>query len=244
MPIKYPLGLLFLISQISLAQPPSNPKPSSDLSSPSLAMHGRLPRYFRSGPPIAEELAAARAGAAPKNIQWKGLRFLVHDADSLKDITNSGAEAIYEKLSCNADLVVLGKVMANTSHLSFWGTVYTDYLFHVESIWRAKPLNTNPPSLNQQIIITKPGGALLVNGDPVSFEFEGFPELKPGITYIQFVKLIPESLAYQSINEYSTLEANGEDWSLIRGSSRIKIPRLNQDGIRVSVSNWTKSCKD
>lgn len=135
MPIRYQMLLLFLMNQISLAQPLSNLKPSSDLSSPSLAMHGRLPRYFRSGPPIAEELAAARAGAASKNIQWKGLRFLVHDADSLKSITNSGAEAIYEKLSCNADLVVLGKVTANASHLSSWGSVYTDYLFQVEAIW-------------------------------------------------------------------------------------------------------------
>ena len=169
-----------------------------DLNSPALSANAQLPKYFRSGPPLAESLANARSGAAARGIAWKGLQFIMYDAENLAGFTSAGAVQRYQRLACQADGVVIGHTNRAAPHLSAFGTVYSDYEVVVDT-W----LKTNPKSLTgpiPAIVVTRPGGSLTVANDPVSFEYEGFPELKGELlTFNSFSTFPPASPIKRSI---------------------------------------------
>src|SRR4051812_19513440 len=93
-----------LVGGVSLiAQTTSPPPADADLTAPALQSHSHLPRYFRAGGQIKQELAEARAGAAQRGIPWKGLSFVVNDAENLGGLTPAITQQIYQKLACQAD---------------------------------------------------------------------------------------------------------------------------------------------
>ncbi len=211
-----------------------------DLKSPVLSANAQLPKYFRSGPPLAETLATARSGAAARGIEWKGLQFIMYDAENLAGFTSTGAIQRYKKLACQADGVVIGHTNRTAPHLSAFGTVYTDYEVVVDA-W----LKTNPKAMTgpiPAIVVSRPGGSLTVANDPVSFEYEGFPELKGGATYLQFLQYIPASLAYQAIDPFSTLISLGNEWVVARGSSSVPVPGLGRGALETELRTWLKAC--
>jgi len=114
--------------------------------------------------------------------------------------------------------------------------VYSDYIFAVDEIF----LNNLP---KPEIVLTRPGGALLVNGDSVSFRFENSPELKPGQQYLQFLRLIPQSSAYGALDSFSTLRRNGDSWVLVRASSAVTVPGLTYQNLEATLKDWRNSCK-
>ena len=95
------------------------------LTAPALHAHANLPKYFRSGPPLTQDLAEARVTAASKGLPWKGLHFIVNDGDNLAGFTKEGAVKLYQNLACQADVVAIGHISLSARHLSAWGTVYT-----------------------------------------------------------------------------------------------------------------------
>ena len=236
--------LIFVISLMHItleAQTTSGPEAAVDLTAPTLRAHANLPKYFRSGPPLTQDLAEARVTAAAKGIPWKGLHFIVNDSDNLSGFTKAGALKLYQNLACQADVFAIGHTSLSARHLSAWGTVYTDYIFAIDNLLkdnqgssiRAKP----------GIIVTRPGGSLMVNNDPVIFDFQGFPELQSGNTYLQFLKYISESSAYQALDSYSTLLGTGSDWVVARRASAVSLPDLTRGVLEESVGNWLTSCK-
>lgn len=232
--------LVALVNVTLLAQTAPNPQDTVDLSSPAFSFHANLPRYFRSGPPLAQELSEARVGAALKGIPWKGLHFIVNDADNLSGFTKAGASALYRKLTCQSDVIALGYTTASASHLSAWGVVYTDYNFVIKAL--LKDNQKVPISSKRSIVVTRPGGSLLTQNNPVTFEFQGFSELQPSATYLQFLKYIPESSAYQTLDAYSTLATMGSDWVVARKSSAVVLPELPIGTLEASIEKWLTSC--
>ena len=210
------------------------------LTAPALHAHANLPKYFRSGPPLTQDLAEARVTAASKGIPWKGLHFIVSDGDNLAGFTKEGAVKLYQKLACQADVVAIGHISLSARHLSAWGTVYTDYVFAIDNL--LKDNQNSSIRSKPDVIVTRPGGSLLVNNDPVIFEFQGFPELQSGTTYLQFLKYIPESSAYQARDSYSTLLGTGSDWVVARKASAVSLPGLTRGVLEESVGNWLTSC--
>ena len=213
-----------------------------DLNSPALSANAQLPKYFRSGPPLAEALAYARSGAGARGIAWKGLQFIVYDAENLAGFTSAGAVLKYRKLACQADGVVIGHTNRSVSHLSAYGSVYTDYELVVDTWLKTAPKSQTSPG--PAIVVTRPGGSLVVANDPVSFEYEGFPELKAGATYLQFVQYIPTSQAYQAIDPFSTLISMGNDWVVARGSSSIPVSGLSRGVLETELRTWLKTCSN
>ena len=237
-------GLLFIVAFANitlLAQTTSSPQAAVDLTAPALRAHANLPKYFRSGRPLTQDLAEARVTAASRGIPWKGLRFIVNDGDNLAGFTKIGALQLYQNLACKADVVAVGHTNLSARHLSAWGTVYTDYVFVIDAL--LKDNQKSSIRSKPDIVVTRPGGSLLVNNDPVTFEFHGFPELNSTTTYLQFLKYIPESSAYQVLDPYSTLLASGSDWVVARRSSAVALPGLMRGVLEVSISNWLTSCK-
>jgi len=90
------LILLVSLTHITLeAQTTSGPQAAVDLTAPALRAHANLPKYFRSGPPLTQDLAETRVTAASKGIPWKGLHFIVNDGDNLAGFTKAGAVKLY-----------------------------------------------------------------------------------------------------------------------------------------------------
>lgn len=216
-------------------------QPTADLDSPKLRAHANLPKYFRAGPPLTTDLANARVGAASRGIAWRGLDFVVYDADNIAELTATGAEQLYRKLACQADSIVIGHTRLSASHLSAFGTVYTDYILVIQHL--LKDNSKSPIRSAGETIVTRPGGSLLVNDDPVSFDYQGFPALQSDITYLQFLQYIPESSAYQAVNSYSTLSARGNDWVVERQPSGVALPGLPRGVLEKSLKVWLTSCQ-
>ena len=231
--------VLLLVSAVanvaSLAQ-----TTSVDLNSPTLRAHAQLPKYYRGGPPLAESLTEARTNAASRGIPWKGLHFIVSDAENLAGFTSVGAVQRYQKLACQADAVIMGHTTLSAAHLSDFGTVYTDYVFVIDALLkdnRKSSLGSKP-----EVVVTRPGGSLQVSGDPVTFEYEGYPGLQSGITYLLFLQYIPATSAYQALDPFSTLVARGTNWLVARRSSAVPISGLTRGVLEASVGNWLTSC--
>jgi hypothetical protein len=237
------LGGTVLLASVSLiAQNPQTPPPTADLTIPALRAHASLPRYFRAGPSLAQDLADARAGAAQRNIVWKGLSFFVNDAENLGGLTPAVAREIYNKLTCKADAVVIGHTQQSVSHISDWGTVYTDYAFAIDAVVKDDARS----SIRQKaaLIVTRPGGSAMLGGDPVSFSYRGFPELKQGTIYLQFLHYIPESSAYEAYDAYSTLIARDKEWVVARQGSAVALPELTRGVLEMTINEWLRSCRN
>lgn len=221
-----------------------NAQTSPDLTSAALRLHANLPRYFRGGPSVDELLSEARAGAASKGIPWKGLDFIVSDADRVSGFTDTGVQRIYRGLSCSADTITVGHVAASAAHLSTSGIVYTDYIFVIDNLLLANQYLTNQsPAPIREVIVTRPGGALLVDGDPVSYQFEGSPSLKAGESYLQFLSFIPQSSAYQALNAFATLRKSGNAWILVRATTAPAVPGITSDNFEQTIRSWRNSCR-
>src|SRR5262249_34748241 len=154
-------------------------------------------------------------------IEWKGLMTTMYDAES--DVAgyndrNSTALGIYQRLACQSSLIVIGHSTVSQSHLSASETsVYTDYDFVIDQL--IKDNTISPVASRPDIVVTRPGGSLAVNGDPVSFISVGFPALQPGSRYLIFLVYVPASKAYQPVDSYSTLVSGNEGaWLIARQS--------------------------
>jgi len=169
------------------------------------------------------------------------LRFIVSDAENLAGFTTAAALQQYQKLACQADAVALGHTSLWAHHLSDFGTAYTDYAFVIDTL--LKDNQKSSIRSKPDIVVTRPGGSLTVNNDLVTFEFQGFPNLQSGITYLQFLQYIPETFAYQAVDAFSTLVAIGNNWVVARRSSAVAVPGLTRGVLEASVGNWLTFCK-
>jgi hypothetical protein len=205
-----------------------------------LRAHARLPKYFRSGPPLAQVLSEARVDATSKGMPWKGLDFIVHDSENIRAFTPTGAVNRYQSLTCAADAVVVGHIGSKAHHLSEFGAVYTDYIFNIDTVLKD---NRQLSLLSKTaVVVTRPGGALTVNNDAVSFEYDGFPALVGGGAYVQFLQFIPGTLSYQALDSFSTLMASGRDWVLPRKASAVAVVGLTRGVLEAAVGKWQGSC--
>lgn len=105
------------------------------------------------------------------------------------------ANQFLEKLSCEADAVVVGKVENKESHLSADETfVYSAYDFEVKKV-----IKDNPKSyieINKSIEVTRPGGFIKIDEQEIKFDDASYESLKPSKEYLLFLKFVPEANGY------------------------------------------------
>lgn len=211
-----------------------------DLTSPMLKANADLPRFSRAGRTLSAELDEARSAAASRKIQWKGLEYVVSDSDNIAGFTADGAQRFYKKRACAADAIVIGHSSASASHLSTFGSVYTDNVLSIDAVL----LDNQSSSIAKAstIVVTRPGGSVVVNGDPVSFRYRSSPELKSTDTYLQFLQYIPASSAFIDLDAYSTLKRDHDSLLLFRNGSNIAVTGLTFSGIKSTISGWRNNC--
>jgi hypothetical protein len=100
------------------------------------------------------------------------------------------------RLACDADTVVVATVSASRSAITPSGNfVFTDLVLKVSSVLKGSP--------GDDIIVTRPGGALTVDGHSVEVSVVGFPPFKSGTPYLLFLRYLPQSNSFRAFKDGS-----------------------------------------
>lgn len=102
-----------------------------------------------------------------------------------------------KNLACKSDVIVVGKVTSKASQFSEdGGFIFTDYEIDVEKFLK----NNNTQNIDKSsITITRPGGAVQVNGHISRAADTAFKPLQLGNRYLLFLHSIPNTGAYQTL---------------------------------------------
>src|SRR5437016_12760510 len=93
----------------------------------------------------------------------------------------------------NSDLVVLAKADSETTHTTK-DFLYTDWNFVVEEVLKDNPKASVQPGTT--ILVTRPGGKLVINKRMVYANCADFREFYSGQEYLLYLRYVPETGAY------------------------------------------------
>jgi len=219
-----------------------------DLSAPVLQVHASLPQMntFAWLPEdIHETITRVQAIADQKGIAGAdGLEIPIF----LMTRTYTPAElrAQYEQLACSADAVVTGHTSVWVAHLNSSGHgIYTDYDFAVDTVIKDNP--KAPLSINQHIVMARPGGALQLGTGTIkiiNIRPSSFPHLETGNEYLIFVSFVPLSGGYQAADPFGSFIASGAQWKIMQEAySVLMLPEFTHESFPTAISQWVASCK-
>lgn len=128
-------------------------------------------------------------------------------------------------LTCNADAVVIGVVKDKSSQLTEDGEfVFTDYELSIEDVLKDNEFAHLVPNIS--LTLTQPGGKVQLGGHIIEAEDASFKSLVIGERYALFLKFIPSTGAYASLNSTSTYELH---------DNKIKVQ--TEEAIRSELNN-------
>jgi hypothetical protein len=105
---------------------------------------------------------------------------------------------------CSANVVLVGIVKTNQSQLTTDGTfVFTDSDITVEEVIKGTDSTVQTFS---NILVTRPGGAVDLNGKVLKVRDKAFQPLQVNHKYLLFLRSIPATGAYQQLNSKSGFE--------------------------------------
>ena len=132
-------------------------------------------------------------------------------------------------LACNSDAVIVGVVKDKSSQLTEDGEfTFTDYELTVEQVIKDNKLSHLEP--NVLLTLTRPGGRIQLSGHVIEAEDARFKPLTKGQRYVLFLKFIPQTGAYTSVNSMSTY-----------GLGQINIRIESDEAIRSDLQNEPSS---
>lgn len=120
------------------------------------------------------------------------------------------AKTLYDAvkdLKCSVDAVFEGRVVSGESFPTEDGTfLFTDYRVTIDRVFRS-PSGPSGSHLepNQDVVVARPGGALIVDGKSIEATVDAFPALETGRTYLLFVKYLPAYRSFQTANSKGAL---------------------------------------
>jgi hypothetical protein len=118
------------------------------------------------------------------------------------DVSVATENQFLEKLTCEADAVVVGKVNKKQSHLSADETfVYTSYEFQIRRV--IKNNFVSHIEVNNFITVTRPGGFIKIDEQVIQFDDASYKPLELNKEYLLFLKFIPEANGYKVFNSQS-----------------------------------------
>jgi len=122
---------------------------------------------------------------------------------------NSGEFNVLERLVCGADAIIIGTVKSRSSQLTEDELyVFTDYELTVEQVLKDNPFTQVAPS--SVIIVSRPGGKVMIDGYTVSAVDESLKPLSKGGRYPLFLKYIPATGAYIASDSQESFELKDE----------------------------------
>ncbi len=158
--------------------------------------HSKLYKEYSMGQRrIPDELGSGQPGILIK----------VHSPLAFSDKIPSSFESILQKLACDADAVVIGVAKNKASQL----TENRDFLFTDYEISIQEVLKDNPAQhavTDGELTVTRPGGAIQLNGKTVEAIDASFQPLKVGKRYLLFLRFIPTTGTYKAVNSLSSYQ--------------------------------------
>jgi hypothetical protein len=111
---------------------------------------------------------------------------------------------------CDSDAVVIGEVKNRASQLTEYGEfAFTDYEVTIEEILKN---NTAAPIMSQgNITVTRPGGAIQLNGKIIRAVDLSYKPFEIGGRFLLFLKFIPASGAYQTFSSQGSFKLVGNE---------------------------------
>lgn len=127
-------------------------------------------------------------------------------------------EALIKELYCEADAVIVGTIASKASQLTEDGTfAFTTYQVSVAQVLRN---NANAPIFPaDNIEVTRPGGAIILNGRVVRVKDESFPSLDLNQKYLLFLRFIPSTGSYKAFRRGTDFEISADNFSPLKGAS-------------------------
>lgn len=108
-----------------------------------------------------------------------------------------------QDLTCKADLIVIGKLKGKASQLNEEGTfTFTEYEISVDEVLKNNPA---APIKANKLTVVRSGGTISLDGHNVTATDFSEKPLEKGGRYLLFLKFIPETGAYSSLNGGSNL---------------------------------------
>ena len=240
------IEICFCLVIVAMAAAVLAQSPPPSLTDGKLIIHGTLPQQNPPGHPLAQLMSQSRSAAPSRGVVWKGLNIVASDeeAGSATIPVSTLLLQQYSKQACHADAIFIGHPTSFAYHLSSSGTgIYGDYLFAIENVVKDNP--TASLRSAAEVVVTRPGGSLTLADGPITFDLKAFPRLQPNATYLMFMRHIPQSSAYQSLDASSTLIATGNLWTLARQAfSGLSMPELTRGVFETTItSGWLPTCK-
>lgn len=132
-------------------------------------------------------------------------------------------------LACSADAVVIAVVKDKSSQLTEEGDfVFTDYELTIEDVLKDNEYAHLVPNIG--FTLTQPGGKVRLDGYVIQAEDALFRPLVIGERYALFLKFIPSTRGYESLNSLSTYELR---------DNKIKVQ--SEEAVRAELNNEKES---
>ncbi|HKS29217.1 MAG TPA: hypothetical protein VJS44_15420 [Pyrinomonadaceae bacterium] len=139
----------------------------------------------------------------------------------------STPDTFLNNLASTADAVVIGTVANKSSQLTENGAfVFTDYDVAVEEV--LKENGSNNIQSQSSIVVTRPGGRILLEGRIVTARDRTFKPFAVGGRYLLFLKYIPTTGAYHAVSNKGSFELV-DDKSVKPLTEAPDAARLDQD---------------
>jgi len=129
----------------------------------------------------------------------------------------------FEKLSCEADVVLIGTVRDKSSNLVEDGTfTFTEYSFIPDDVLKDNPLQHVQP--NSEITIVRAGGTVRLLGHVISAIDSSEKPLTVGGRYLLFLKFVSSTGAYRSASNSLADNAFKLEGTQITQASDLPLP--------------------
>lgn len=134
------------------------------------------------------------------------------------DALSLNLRAFLKDLICDSDAILVGEVKGKSAQLTEYGEfAFTDYEVVVEDI--LKNNNAAPLQPANNIIVTRPGGLIELNGKVIRAIDESFKPFEVGESVLLFLKFIPATGAYQSLSSSGSFKLEGNKLVKLTGES-------------------------
>jgi hypothetical protein len=124
-----------------------------------------------------------------------GVSIGIPSVPSLMNQPEISAWDFLQNLGCNADAVVVGTAISNSSHMLDDETfVYTEYEFQVSEILKNNSVSSIEVDKNVQI--TRPGGFIKLDNQLIRVTNQSYETLQLKKSYLLFLKYVPGADGY------------------------------------------------
>jgi hypothetical protein len=130
-------------------------------------------------------------------------------------------QQVLRNYACASDAVVVGTVKDKTSQLTEDGTfVFTDYDLTVEDVLKDNVEAHIQPGTD--IVVTRPGGKVLLNGHTATVLDRSHLPLEKGDRYLFFLRFVKTTGAYSAIGKEDAFRLDDDKVAVLRESTSIK----------------------